>query len=121
MSDVKLEIKPSAELIAEARAAIDITHGEHRIHLRKPPVLAQFRFVKMIGGEASTNPVYMAMVMPLLYIESIDDDPVTMLNDRHLDALITRLDEDGVTAVQEAVTKHFGAPDPDADKANLKK
>lgn len=117
MSDVKLDVTPSAEVVAQARQDVIVTDPRGRaIKLRKPGVLSQYRFVKMVGGEAATNPVYMGMVLPLLYVESIDADPVIIGSERALDALITRLDEDGIAFVQQKVSENFGGEKASEEK-----
>lgn len=120
MGDVKLDVKPSDEVVAQAKQAVEVIDERARvIVLRKPGVLAQYRLVEMLG-ESAGNQVYMGMVLPLIYVASIDGDPVTVPNKRQIDVLIQRLDEDGIKAVMEGVSTHFGAPDPEADKASLK-
>lgn|GEM_PF-1005397 len=89
------------------------------ITLGKPGVLAQFRLTKMLGPLAA-NHTYMQMILPLLYIKSIDDGdgegahPIGFpQTDREVEALIQRLDEEGVGNVCLAVTKHFNGVVPD--------
>lgn len=118
--DVKVELTPSADLVNNARATVTVTDAKGRaIVLRKPGVLAQYRLVETLGASAS-NEVYMSMVLPLIYIESIDGDVVSTAKRLQIDALIQRLDEEGIKAVMEGVQANFGAPDPEADKAALK-
>ena len=118
--DVKVELTPSADLVNNARALVTVTDAKGRaIVLRKPGVLAQYRLVETLGASAS-NEVYMSMVLPLIYIESIDGDVVSTAKRLQIDALIQRLDEEGIKAVMEGVQANFGAPDPEADKAALK-
>ena len=118
MDDIKLEVKPSEELV-KAQEAETIDSRARVIKLRKPGVLAQYRLVEALG-DAAANQTYMGMVLPLIYIVSIDGAPVSASNKRQIEALIQRLDEDGIKAVMEGVQQHFGAPDPEADKAALK-
>ncbi|HDR9003054.1 hypothetical protein [Burkholderia vietnamiensis] len=101
---------PSQQLIKKADASVTIdTPNGLQVTLRKPGVLSQFRLVKMLG-EAAKNQVYVGMVLPITYITGIDGKPVNYPNnEREIEALITRLDEDGVTAVMQAVDEHFGA------------
>ena len=63
----------------------------------------------------------MGMVLPLIFVASIDGDQVFMPNTkREVEALISLLDEDGVSAVVNGVQEHFGQSDPERDKAALK-
>lgn len=120
MSDVKLEVKPSDEIVAAAKQEAEIIDARARvIKLKKPGVLAQYRLVETLGDSAS-NQVYMGMVLPLIYIASIDGVPTNARNKMQIEALIQQLDEDGIKAVMEGVQEHFGSPDPEADKAALK-
>lgn len=121
MSDeMKVEITPSEQLVKAAQSEVVIVDARGRnIRLRKPGVLAQFRLVEALG-ESASNSVYMSMIIPLVYVAEIDGDPVRTGSKREIEALIQRLDEDGVTAVMERVRDTWGASDPEADKAALK-
>lgn len=113
---------PSKELIAQAASEVVVTDSDGRsITLKKPGILAQFRMVKMLGDSAK-NQVYVGMVLPLLYVTAIDGDAVLQPNtERELEALISRLDDAGVTAVMEAVNEHFGASNPEEAQEEIKK
>jgi hypothetical protein len=114
---------PSEQAVAKAAETVTIQDAKGRsIVLRKPGVLAQYRLIEAIGAQAAENTVYVSMVLPLIYIASIDDDLLTMpVNKLQIDGLITRLDEDGIAAVMHGVQEHFGSSDPAADKAAIKK
>lgn len=112
---------PSEELIAKAQSTSTIKDARGRtITLKKPGVLSQFHLVEALG-DAAQNQVYMGMVFPLLYVASIDgvtEKPVrTKLQ---VEALIQRLDEEGIEAVVEGVRQTYGTATPDADKEALK-
>jgi hypothetical protein len=113
---------PSAEAVAKAGKTVKVRDARGRvITLKKPAVLSQYRLIETLG-EAAKNDVYVAMTLPLIYVIDIDDIPVTVPANRiQLDGLISRLDEDGVNAVMEGIQEHFGAQDPEADKAAIKK
>ena len=121
MSDeMKVEITPSEQIVKAAQSEVVIVDARGRnIRLRKPSVLAQFRLVEALG-ESASNSVYMSMILPLVYVADIDGDPVRTGAKREIEALIQRLDEDGVTAVMENVRDTWGASDPEADKAAVK-
>lgn len=110
----------SEQLMASATAEAQVTDARGRvIKLRKPGVLAQFRIVETLGA-TSSNETYMRMVLPLLYVGAIDgDDDISMTKKSEVEALIQRLDEDGLAAVVVGVAKHYGQQDPEADKAKL--
>lgn len=120
---VKLQLgeTPSAEVVKAAQAAFDVVDARDRtLTLKKPGVLAQYRLIEALGDSAK-NEVYMNMVLPLIYVSAIDGTPVVQPNSkREVEALITRLDEEGIAAVMAGVAEHFGAPNPEKDKAAVK-
>lgn len=118
---VKVSINPTEQVIAKANAEVVVTDPNGRsIKLKKPGVLAQFRLVEALGDTAQ-NAVYMGMVMPLIFVAEIDGDPVFPPNTkREVEALIQRLDTDGVNFVAQTVQEKFGKTDPEQDKAALK-
>jgi hypothetical protein len=117
----KVTMNPAQQATAKAAEAFEVKDEKGRtITLKKPGVLAQFRLVELLGATAS-NDVYMGMVLPMIYVAAIDGDPVPApLRKSEVEALIQRLDEEGVAAVAKGVAHHFGARDPEEDKAALK-
>ena len=120
---VKVDVKPSEALVAQAKAEFSVVDAKGRtILLKKPGVLAQFRLVKILG-EAAKNEVYMNMVMPMIFVAAIDGEPVHFpQTERQLEALIQQLDDDGVAAVVTGLQENFGgvSTTPEKDKAELK-
>ena len=114
---------PTEQLIDNAQRVTRFADSKGRaIAIKDPGVLAQFELIKMVGAEAAKNEVYMNMILPMIFVCEIDGDPVPMPSSKlTLDALIQRLGHHGVTAVAEHVTAAFGANDPEADKAAIKK
>jgi len=113
---------PTEQVLQKAAETIDITDSRGRIiSLRKPGVLAQYRIVEMVGGEAASNNVYMGMVMPVAYVVAINGEDAFFNTKAELEALIQLLDEDGISAVMEEVTKSFSPPSPDKTKKEIKK
>lgn len=119
----KLSLNESPSALAVAKAAAEHIIADSRgrkIKLKKPGVLAQFRLIEALGDSAK-NEVYMGMVLPLIFVVEIDGDAVSMPNTkREVEALIQRLDEDGISAVSVGVHEHFGKSDPEKDKQALK-
>lgn len=124
MGNVKVTLNPtpSQEAVAKATAEAVVTDGRGRaIKLKKPGVLAQFRLIEVLGDTAK-NEVYMAMVLPLIFVTEIDGETIfPPARKSEVEALIQRLDEDGISAVQAGVMANFGQSDPEADRATLKK
>lgn len=118
----KVTITPTEQVIKQAGAETTITDAKGRvIVLRKPGVLAQFKIVEA-AGTAAANQVWMGMVMPLIYVASVDGEAVYCpTTRREIDALIQRLDEDGIIAVMQEVQALFGVADTESAKADLKK
>ncbi|KVQ85573.1 hypothetical protein WK07_04585 [Burkholderia multivorans] len=114
---------PSQAVMRQTGQEITITDARGRtIALRKPGVLAQYAIIEAVGGESAKNEVYMGMVLPLIYVASIDGEAVSTPNTKlEVKALIKRLDEDGIEAVIEAVHRNFAPQDPEADRETLKK
>lgn len=112
---------PSQQVVAKATAETVITDGRGRsIRLKKPGVLAQFRLIEVLGDTAK-NEVYMSMVLPLIFVTEIDGETIfPPARKSEVEALIQRLDEDGISAVQAAVVQSFGNSNPEADRAALK-
>lgn len=121
-SEVKVTLNPSDQVIQKAVAEVEVIDKRARIiKLKKPGVLAQYRLIEVLGDSAK-NEVYMGMVLPLIFVCSIDGDPVySPAKKSEVEALIQRLDEDGIAAVMEGVQEHFGKSDPEKDAADLKK
>jgi hypothetical protein len=112
---------PSAEIIKAAKAETAITDSTGRvIMLRKPGVLAQYRLIEAIGA-SSSNDRYVSMCLPLIYVGSINGDPVMGLSRKsEVEALIQQLGDEGIAAVMKGVRDTYGEQDPEADKAEVK-
>lgn len=113
---------PTEQVMAQATAQVTTTDARGRVlTLAKPGVLAQFRLIEMLGPETAKNQVYVAMVLPLMYLSAVDGEAIPKPSTkRELEALIQRLDEDGITAIAMGVEKNFGAPNPAGDEDRLK-
>lgn len=110
---------PSRQLIRQAIKEEKIPVEDGRtLTVRKPGVLAQYRLIEAVGPEAAANQTYMQMINPLLYLGAIDDDPVHLpVSKREVEALIYRLDDDGLGALMAWYVGNVVAPTMDAIKA----
>lgn len=111
---------PSEEVVKAANRVFYTTDERgRRIGLKKPSILSQYRLVELMG-DAAKNQVLMGMILPVTFVVSIDDDPVSFPGTRReLDALIQRVDEDGLRAVQSALeTELLGIERKDEDLKN---
>ena len=121
---VSLVETPTSQLTGKAAQEFTVTDTRGRvITLKKPAVLAQYRLIEVAGPESAKNEVYMGMVLPLIFVVGIDGEPIFQpTNKLQLEALISRLDEEGIAAVMEGCKTHFGAnSDPEVLKAQVKK
>jgi len=111
MSDNNVQMQVVDAPASQAPAVpkdVTVTDGRGRvIGIKKPPFLAQFRLTEALGQSAN-NDAYMNMVFPVLYVSSVDGDPVaTPTTKLQVEAILQRLDEDGYAAVFEGITTHF--------------
>ncbi len=92
-----------------------------KITLQKPGILAQYRLVEAMGAERAANERLYMMVMPLTYVAAIDGDPIAPPTSYlGIEALIQRLDQEGLEAVLKGVSANWGASDPEATRQALK-
>lgn len=120
---VKESETPSQQVIRSAAAEVTVTDVRSRtILLKKPGILAQYRLVEIMG-DAAANETYMNMVLPVLFVSAIDGEAVIApQTKREVEALIQRLDEDGIAAVVTGVRDKFGAQvSVEGGKAAVKK
>lgn len=110
------------QLVTATQAPVQVTDAQGRkITLKRPGVLAQYRLVELLGDTAK-NEVYMGMVLPLIFVTSIDDEAVAQpTTKRQVEALIQRLSDDGVKAVMEGVQGHFAPANEEAQQDAVKK
>lgn len=97
-----VEEKPSEQIIKAANKVVTVKDSLGRsIEIRKPPQLSEYQLLKVIGDE---NDKYIQAVMPLIWVVSIDGVSVIQpRTPREVDALIQRLDEEGINAVIEKI------------------
>lgn len=111
------EEKESTQQIKNVISFID--KKNRKIVLKKPNVLAEYRIVEIVGDTAK-NETYMLMIMPLLFVNSIDDEIVNVSSKLELEALITRLD-DTVSEVVNKVRENFYFENKEDAKEKIKK
>lgn len=95
---------PSEEIIADnAPEELTVTDKRGRqIVIKKPNILAEYRLVEAAGADLSKNQQWMGMAMPILWVVSIAGDKVPMpRTKREIEALIQRLDSDGLEAITD--------------------
>lgn len=122
MAKVTVHETPSQQILAKAAETFDVKDATGRVlTLKRPNVLSQFRLIEAIGDSAK-NEVYYGMVSQLIFVTAIDGEachpPTTKLQ---VEALISRLGDDGVITVIKSVGEKFGAPDAEAEAGTAKK
>lgn len=102
---LRVGARPSEEIVAAANEIAYVTDGRgRRIGLKKPSLLAQYRLVELLGDSAK-NETFLGMVMPIVMVCEIDGDKVPSPSTRReLDALIQRVEEDGLAAIANYLT-----------------
>lgn len=117
--DAAQAASPSEQLVRQALKEETVKDGKGRAYLmRKPSVLAQFRLVQAVGPEVAANQTYMQMINPLIYLGAIDGEPVPLpMSMREVEALIQRLDEDGLETVMGWYMVNVVGPTLDAIQA----
>jgi hypothetical protein len=123
---VKVEIAdtPSAQIVAAAKRVIAITDALGRaIEIKRPGPLEKLDFAKAAGSGSGgeVNQLYLAEIMHLQFVKSIDGTAVIVpKTEGELRALYSRLDEEGNDAVRTAVFEHFMASATGNAEADLK-
>lgn len=98
---------------ASAESAIVDARGR-RITLKRPPVLRQFDLILAVGPDTARNDTFMQLVLPLLWVSAIDDEPIKPPRSKaELDALIQRLDDEGLSAVTAWIMTQASRPAED--------
>ena len=117
---------PSERLIEKENSMLDqhvIDEGGRVFKLCLPSALDQADLVAALGKEHSQNLTLLAMYMPLMYIESIDDVKFVKPNNyAELRAAMKRVDQIGMTAISSSITKYQAAmQEKSEDIASIKK
>lgn len=91
---------PSEQLVRQANAETTVTDEKGRkLTFKRPGPLAQYQIVEAMG-DAASNGTLMQMVNPLIYVVAIDGEPVYLpANRREVDALILKLGDEGLAAL----------------------
>lgn len=125
MAGSKLKVAqttPSEELVEEASTVVDVTDVNGRkLTLKRPNVLAQYRLIEVVGPETAQNSVYMSMAMPVFWVQAINGEKIAQPRSKPaLEALISRLDDEGLQAVIDHMVE-IGAPvDEEQAEVDLK-
>lgn len=121
MTKVTILDQPSAAIAAEGDArsisqalaeGVMITDAKNRrLKLKRPTILQESRLIRVLGEDAE-NPTYLnAYALPAAMVVEIDGEPVNFpSNQIQLDAVLQRLDREGMAAVIQYITSKPAQP-----------
>jgi hypothetical protein len=100
---------PSEQIIKAANQVITVTDARNRqIGIKKMGPLDRMKLFEVCGPENSKNEAYLGYASLAFCVSSIDGDAQPRPSNRlQLEGLISRLDDDGLTAVAAGVAEHF--------------
>lgn len=92
--------------------------GGRKLELRKLNALDQVRMLRAIGAEQAQNQPYVHMVECAFMVAAIDGVPMPLpTSERTIDGAISRLGDDGMSAVMVQRIKEINAANTAADAA----
>jgi hypothetical protein len=102
---------PSEAVIKAANATVTVKDERGReITVRRLKTLDRMRLLEMVGAENSLNDRYLGYATLAHCVVGIDGDPIPVCNSKvALEAVVQRLDDDGINAVASAVAANFMA------------
>lgn len=97
---------PSEEIIKSANQVIDVTDARGRIiKVKRVGILRKLGLYEILG-ELANNALYLAHVMPLLAIVSIDGVNAPALASKlEMEAYLSQVEEDGLRAVMHGLVQ----------------
>ena len=109
---------PSARLIAAAQAAPEITDAQgRRLALRRLTALDKLRLFKAAGPLLAQNQPWLGMALLAASVAAIDDVPVPPpINEAQIEAMVSRLGDDGIDAIAKALAPEVLPLDASAAK-----
>lgn len=115
---------PSAAIVADAAKTFTTQDAKGRtLGFRRPSAMDRYRLSKMLGGDVAANQEAAGLAMLAYLCISIDGEAVMKPNsERQIEAIIDRLDNDGLNAIGNALAVELGMAllGDDADQAATK-
>jgi len=98
---------PSETVVNAARKVVEITDSLGRaLKVRKLNAMMRLDLARLVGTEASQNPAVMAPCSCAMAVSEIDGETVFPPNTyNELRALVGKLDDEGIAAVEQAYIK----------------
>jgi hypothetical protein len=114
--------RPSDMIVKQSTQNVTVQDETGRsITVRMPKPLQRLRFIDAMG-ESSSNRMWSATVAPLMYVGSIDGEPVNVpMTKREIEALFQRLDDHGLEAADQGVQQLLGLVKTEVDEEAAKK
>lgn len=120
MVDINLNAEtPTQDVVNAANASVTVTDARGRvIGLRKLSPLDRMRLFRVVGSEGVKNEFYFGYATLAYHVTSIDGEAVVRpTNEMQLEALVQRLDDDGLAAIAKGVSDNFSPSQKTADDA----
>lgn len=101
---------PSEAIIHSAHEIKYATDARNRrIGVEKPRALLRFRLLKILGADNSKNEILLGNAMLAFLVREVNGEKIAQINsERQLEAMIDRLDDDGLAAVALCLNTEFG-------------
>lgn len=101
---------PSETVVKASNKSVTVVDALGRsITVRKITPLLRMKFAEVVGAEAARNQVYIGTAALAVCVTEIDGEKIAFPSTkRELEAIIQRLDEEGVDAVAKAVAELSG-------------
>jgi hypothetical protein len=98
---------PSSRLIAAAQSAPTVTDTSgRRLALRRLTALDKLRLFKAAGPALAQNQLWLGMAVLAASVSMIDDVPVPApANEAQIEAMVSRLGDEGIAAVAAALAE----------------
>jgi hypothetical protein len=118
--DAKTE-SPSQTIVKAANQPVIVTDALGRkIGIKKMKPLDRLKMFEVIGSGNSENQFYLGYASLAYHVTSIDGDPVNRPASKlQLEALVQRLEDEGMDAVAKGIEEHF-APENTDERATIK-
>ncbi len=103
------ESPSQAAVTAAADVKFQVDAKGRRIGVVKPSALMRYRLLKILGAENAKNEMVLGNAMLAFLVREINGEQIMAPNsDRQIEALIDRLDDEGLAAVAVCLAEQHG-------------
>jgi hypothetical protein len=115
--------RPSEAIIRAASASVSVKDAIGRqITVRRLKALDRMRICELVGAENAANDRYYGYAALAYSVSEIDGEPTATLSTKaQLEALVQRLDDEGLDAVGQAIKDNFSPKDNGSDSKDAVK